>query len=266
MIANYKERTVRPEWVKISNKTDETMKTVKSEKDYVIETIKELKPFMSNDISRPAMCGVFFDPPFAVATNGHYLIQIQGNESAKGIFAMKKGIDDNGNVIDITYGIDEKFPDYANVIPTTNYEPYRVSVAGVMDYLATFKKEVERKCNLEDLKDGIDPGITFKNVKRGVYAMTFHLRDEVIVKYDIRNFETVFKYLKKRGVTTVECSFSTERPDNRGMLLKADGILILLMPLMLGDNFDAKGVGFQNFDMNIIYHPQFSFSLNRVIG
>lgn len=71
-----------------------------------------LKVFASKDALRPAMQGAYFDVERSavVATDGHRLILIEGKPTMQGSFSV------DGNA----KPIDERFPQYYNVIPENN--------------------------------------------------------------------------------------------------------------------------------------------------
>jgi hypothetical protein len=184
--------------------------------------IEDFKEIVSDDDLRPSMKGVYFDDGFMVGTDAHVLVKdYSPNEFTKKynkkIIDAKVYIKSKGEVVKI---IDEKYPEYDRVIPTSGFE-HRINV------------------NLYELFN-ISRSAAFylKLVDANVLSLKLKIKGEKFAVNPIL-LADLTEYFLKKGSTTAELKYTAP---NRAIVMDFGGSTGLLMPVV---NFDDK-------DRNII--------------
>ena len=180
--------------------------------------IEDFKQIVSDDDLRPAMTGVYFDDGFMVGTDAHVLVKdYADNQFTKkynkkiidvGLFVKSKG--------DVVRVIDERFPEYDRVIPTSGfahllkvdlYALYNLAKSAAFYYKLLNSSNVRLRLTIKDENFAVNP----------------------IILADLS------EYFLKKGSSTAEIKYTTP---NRAIVMDFGASMGLIMPVI--NNNDDK--------------------------
>jgi len=211
-----------------------------------------LQELVGKDDMRPSMQGVYFDGDNMVATNGFILTVQKKTESDREIIEKaeallvkslsknfapndarqiasktyeeikKNGL--NGKIINLKTGevIDQKYPDYQNVIPKKNETK-------------TGKMSIQDLINLAN-----GANITLSNNNKEVRPIVFSIKgdEQFEIGLDAKGLKDLLQSLQGSGAKSVTLELQSP---SKGVLIKGDnGSIGLIMPVMIGEEIKNR--------------------------
>jgi len=211
-----------------------------------------LQELVSKDDMRPSMQGVYFDGDNMVATNAFILTVQKKTESDREIIEKaeallvkylsknfapndarqiasktyeeikKNGL--NGKIINLKTGevIDQKYPDYQNVIPKKNETK-------------TGKMSIQDLINLAN-----GANITLSNNNKEVRPIVFSIKgdEQFEIGLDAKGLKDLLQSLQGSGAESVTLELQSP---SKGVLIKGDnGSIGLIMPVMIGEEIKNR--------------------------
>jgi len=245
--------------------------TLNMETKTLLDMVMKTSYAVSNDLTRPALCGVLWeikkDQFTMVATDGHRLSRIirKGEYadvedkdfivSPKALNILKAQMEGKENVKillaenHITFNLDDSvvysrllegpFPDYTQVIPKQNEKELVVNREEITDAcrrVAILSSVITHQVKLSIGKDALTVSVNTPDVGEAVEEIHCSFADEPMdIGYNARYLLDILKTMDTDDVT-----FLLDRNDNAGMLLPVGGeddtqYHCLLMPLRLND-------------------------------
>jgi DNA polymerase-3 subunit beta len=239
--------------------------------DVINDMVSKTVYAVSNDLTRPALCGVLWDVKkdafTMVATDGHRLSKVvlkgdfkavEGQDfivSPKALNLLRSLIEGAEDVkIDlaenhVTFNLGDSlvysrllegpFPDYRQVIPKDNKKELVVNREEFTDAcrrVAILSSVITHQVRLAVGSDSLTISVNTPDVGEAVEEVHCHFKHEPMdIGYNARYLLDILKTMNTEDVT-----FLLDRSDNAGMLVPVDGdenldYQCLLMPLRLGD-------------------------------
>ena len=182
--------------------------------------IEDFKQIVSDDDLRPSMTGVYFDDGFMVGTDAHVLVKDYADNAYtkkynKKIINVGLFVKSKGDVIKV---IDEKFPEYDRVIPTSGFS-HRLKV------------------NLYALYNlAKSAAFYLKLLNSSNVALRLKIKDENFAVNPII-LADLTEYFLKKGSSTAEIKYTAP---NRAIVMDFGASMGLIMPVVNDEDKDRN--------------------------